>query len=125
MIIFSKSFPGGTYRFDGPDDAVNTKSDSFFSHSWMKKVFVKYCGLQRPVLLFVDGHASHINLSVIDLVCENVVNLFVSPHTLLMHFSPLMCLFSSHLNPNLARQYMHCPLLKKDFVVSKWSLHVL
>ena len=28
MIIFAKSFPGGAYRFDGPDDAVYGKSDS-------------------------------------------------------------------------------------------------
>ena len=28
MIIFSKSFPGGTYRFDGADDAVYAKSES-------------------------------------------------------------------------------------------------
>ena len=28
MIIYSKSFPGGPYRFDGPDDALYAKSDS-------------------------------------------------------------------------------------------------
>ena len=28
MIIHSKSFPGGAYRFDGPDDAVYAKSES-------------------------------------------------------------------------------------------------
>ena len=34
------------------------------------KVFLKHCGSQRPVILFVDGNASHINLDVIDLACE-------------------------------------------------------
>ena len=28
MIIFSKSFPGRQYRFDGPDDVLYTKSES-------------------------------------------------------------------------------------------------
>ena len=28
MIIYSKSFTGGPYRFDGPDDALYAKSDS-------------------------------------------------------------------------------------------------
>ena len=28
MIIYSKSFPGSPYRFDGPDDALYAKSDS-------------------------------------------------------------------------------------------------
>ena len=65
MIIFSKCFPGGSYRFDGPDDALYAKSDSGWIVSelflsWMKKVFLKHCRSQRPVLLFIDGHASHI-----------------------------------------------------------------
>ena len=68
MIIFSKSFPGGTYRFDGPADAVYAKDGSTanFFLSWMK-IFLRHCGSQRPVVLFVDGHGSHINLDVIDL----------------------------------------------------------
>ena len=28
-IIFSKAFPGGQYKFDAPDDAVNAKSYSW------------------------------------------------------------------------------------------------
>ena len=28
MIVYAKSFPGGQYRFQGPDDAVYVKSDS-------------------------------------------------------------------------------------------------
>ncbi len=28
MIIFAKSFPGGQYRFDGPDDALYARSES-------------------------------------------------------------------------------------------------
>ena len=28
MIIYSKSFPGRQYSFDGPDDALYTKSES-------------------------------------------------------------------------------------------------
>ena len=28
MIIYAKCFPGGQYRFDGPDDALYAKSDS-------------------------------------------------------------------------------------------------
>jgi hypothetical protein len=64
MIIFAKSF-------DGPDDAVYAKSESGWIDSelflfWMRKIFLRYCGSQRPVLLFIDGHASHINLDVID-----------------------------------------------------------
>ena len=31
IIIYAKSFPGGQYRFQGPDDALHAKSDS----SWI------------------------------------------------------------------------------------------
>ena len=61
MIIYSKSFPGRNYRFDGPDDALYARSesgwiDSELFLSWMKKVFLRHCGSQRPIILFVDGH---------------------------------------------------------------------
>ena len=50
--------------------------------AWMKKVFFKFCGSQRPVVLFVDGHASHVSLDVIDLARENDIILFcLPPHT--------------------------------------------
>ena len=72
MIIFAKAFPGGAYKFDGPDVTVYAKSESGWIDTelflvWMKNVFLKHCGSQRPVLLFIDGHASHVNLNVIDL----------------------------------------------------------
>ena len=54
MIIYSKSFPGGNYRFDGPDDALYACSESGWINgelflSWMKKIFIRYCGTERPV----------------------------------------------------------------------------
>ena len=84
MIIYSKAFPGGSYKFSGPDDAVYAKSESGWIDSelllaWMKKVFLKFCGSQRPVVLFADGHASHVSLDVIDLARENDVILFCLP----------------------------------------------
>ena len=53
--------------------------DSELFLSWMNKAFLKHCGSQRPVLLFVDGHASHITLDVIDVAKENDVILFCLP----------------------------------------------
>lgn len=42
MIIYAKSFPGGQYRFEGPDDALYAKSESGWIDSelflkWTKK----------------------------------------------------------------------------------------
>ena len=55
MIIYSKSFPGGPYRFEGPDDALYAKSDSGWIDSelfisWFDKIFLKFAVPQRPLL---------------------------------------------------------------------------
>ena len=80
MIIYSKAFPGGLYKCSGPDDAKIIDSELFLA--WMKKVFLKFCGSQHPVL-FVDGHASHVSLDVIDLARENdIIPFCLPPHTM-------------------------------------------
>ena len=53
--------------------------DSELFIMWMKKIFLQYCGSQRPVLLVVDEHARHITIEVIDLACENQIILFCLP----------------------------------------------
>ena len=67
MIIYAKSFPGGQYRFDGPEDALYAKSDSGWIDSelflaWLNKIFVKFCVPERLIMLLIDGHASHITI---------------------------------------------------------------
>ena len=72
MIIYPKAFPGSAYTFKDPDDAVYAKSesgwvDSELFLSWMNKVFLGFAVPQRPVMLLVDGHKSHLTLELIDL----------------------------------------------------------
>ena len=87
MIIFAKSFPGGQYRFDGPDDSVYAKSESGWIDTelfitWFKKIFLKHSVAQRPLLLLIDGHKSHMGLELVDLCRENSIILFcLPPHT--------------------------------------------
>ena len=45
FIIFPKCFPGGRYKFEGPDDALYGKSDSGWIDgelflTWLKKIFI-------------------------------------------------------------------------------------
>ena len=123
MIIFSKAFPGGTYKFAGPDDAVYAKSESGWIDTelflvWMKKVFLKYCGSQCPVLLCVDGHASHVNLDAIDLARKNYIIFCLPPHTThaLQHLD--VSVFKS-LKSHFSKAVHTLSFAKKDFVVSK------
>ncbi len=87
MIIYTKSFPGGQYCFEGPDDAVYARSESGWIDAelfvvWLKKLFLKYAVSQRPIPLPTDGHKSHINIDVFDLCHSNDVILFcLPPHT--------------------------------------------
>ena len=124
MIFFSKCFPGGSYRFDGPDDALYAKSDSGWIDSelflsWMKKVFLKHCGSQRPVLLFVDGHASHITLDVIDVAKGNDVLLFCLPPHTTHALQPLDVSVFKSLKSHFSKAIHALSFTKKDFVVSE------
>ena len=123
MIIFSKSFPGGAYKFDGPDNAVYAKSESGWIDTELflvwKKVFLRYCGSQRPVLLFVDGHASHINLNVIDLARKNDVILFCLPPHTTHALQPLDVSVFKSLKSHFSKAVHALSFAKKDFVVSK------
>ena len=124
MIIFSKAFPGGSYKFDGPDDAVYAKSESGWIDSelflaWMKKVFLKYCGSPRPVILFVDGHASHVNLDVIDLARENDIILFCLPPHTTHALQPLDVSVFKSLKSHFSKAVRALSFAKKNFVVTK------
>ena len=56
--------------------------DSELFYVWMQKVFLVHAVHQRPVLLLVDGHASHLTLDLIDLARKKYVILFcLPPHT--------------------------------------------
>ena len=124
LIIFSKSFPGGAYKFDGPDDAVHAKSESGWIESelfmvWIKKVFLQYCGSQLPVLLFVDGHASHITIDAIDLARDNSIILFCLPPHTTNALQPLDVSVFKSLKSHFSKAVHALSFTKKDFIVSK------
>ena len=123
MIIYSKSFPGANYQFDGPDDALYARSesggiDNELFLSWMK-VFLRHYGSQRPVILFFDGHASRFTLNVIDLAQENDVILFYLPPHTTHALQPLDVSVCKTLKSNFSRVVHSLSFAKKNFVVSK------
>lgn len=123
MIIFAKGFPGGPYAKDGPDKALYARSESGYMDGelyleWFKKIFLKECSSERPVLLLQDGHKSHITTALIDLARREVILFNLPPHTTHVAqpldkniFKPLKVAFGTCLKSlTFARQ---------DFVVAK------
>ena len=124
MIIFPKAFPGGAYTFKGPDDAVYAKSesgwvDSELFLSWMKKVFLEHVVVQRPVILFVDGHSSHLTLELIDLARSNGIILFCLPPHTTHALQPLDVAVFKSLKDSFFKTLRAFCFTKKNFVVSK------
>ena len=124
MIIYSKSFPGGQYRFDGPEDALFARSESGWIDTdlflaWLKKIFLKYAVPECPIILLTDGHKTHVNIGVIDICRENDLTLFcLPPHT--THALQLLdvAVFKS-LKDSFAKSVRALSFTKKNFVLTK------
>ena len=88
FIIFENCFPSGPYGRNGPNNALygispNGYMDSELFKKWVEKQFLPQTHhLPRPLLLILDGHGSHMNIDMIDLLVENDVHLYcLPPHT--------------------------------------------
>ena len=124
MIIYPKAYPGGAYTFAGPDDALNGKSESGYVDSelfikWMEKIFLKFAVPERPIILFIDGHKSHVTLDVVDMARNNDVILFCLPPHTTHALQPLdVAVFKSFKN-HFSKAVKALSFAKKNFVVSK------
>lgn len=124
MIIYPKAFPGGQYRCEGPDDAVYAKSESGWVDSelflaWMKKVFIAYSDSERPVILFVDGHKSHLTLDTIDLAHNNGITLFCLPPHTTHALQPLDVAVFKSLKDHFAKTVRSLTFTRMNFIISK------
>ena len=124
FIIFPKCFPGGRYKFEGPNDALYGKSDSGWIDgelflTWLKKIFIKYIVSQRPVVLFIDGHSTHITLDVIDLCREKEIILFCLPPHTTHALQPLDVAVFKGLKTQFSKSVGALAFSKPNFVVSK------
>ena len=124
MIIYPKAFPGGQYRFGGPDDAIYARSESGWVDSelffeWFKRDFLKYAVPQRPVLLIVDGHKSHITLDLVDLARNSGVVLFCFPPHTTHALQPLDVSVFKALKAHFSKSLRALCFSRRDFMVSK------
>ena len=124
LIIYSKCFPGGQYRFDGPDDALYVKSESGWIDrelfiTWFKKIFLNFSVAQRPLLLLIDGHKSHMGLDLVDLCRKNNVILFCLPPHTTHALQPLDVSVFQSLKDHFSKSVRSITFTKKFFIVTK------
>ncbi|KAI8486556.1 hypothetical protein Bbelb_357910 [Branchiostoma belcheri] len=101
MIVFNRAMPSGKFSEGGPPGALYAWSESGFINKelfeeWFFKVFLVHCHKERPILLIVDQHSSHLSLKVLKTAMEqNIIIYGLPPHT--SHFTqPLdVTVFSS------------------------------
>ena len=48
--------------------------DRHLFREWFQRIFLQNCGSERPVLLLLDNHDSHISYDVLDMAMKNQVN---------------------------------------------------
>lgn len=124
MIIFSGGFPGGPYNRNGPEDALYATSDSELYLAWFEKIFLKYTP-DTTRLLLQDGHASHINIKLIDKAIENnVVLMCLPPHTTHLLQSLDVAVYKS-LKAKLSKTLGAARLLSPDLWISKKNFSAL
>ena len=126
MIIFKASMPGGKYSDQGPEQALYGKSKSGFMDGelfvkWFELLFVPKArpSPQNPVLLLLDGHASHCTVELIDCAKRNNVILFaLPPHT--THLcQPLDVAVFKSLKNEIARTVREAQLINSNLWISK------
>ena len=129
MIIFKKSFPGGNYTVGGPDGAVYAKQDSGFMDSelflkWFQRIFLVHArpSAENPVLLLLDGHASHCSPQIIEAARDNnVLLLALAPHT--THLcQPLDVAVYKALKVNISKQVKLGQALKGELWIPKRNI---
>ena len=80
---------------------------------------LKFAVPERPIILFVDGHKSHVNLDVVDMARNNDVILFCLPPHTTHALQPLdVAVFKSFKN-HFSKAVKALSFAKKNFVVSK------
>ena len=82
-------------------------------------MFLRYTVPERPILLFVDGHTSHMTLDVIDVARSNGVILFCLPPHTTHALQPLDVAVFKSLKDNFFKATRAVSFSKTNFIVTK------
>jgi len=88
---------------------------------WFTKQFLQYCSSTEHTILILDGHSSHVELSVLELAREkNVSIMALPPHTSHLFqpldvgiFGPMKSYFKQLMTTHFAKHNMDEPTLQQ------------
>ena len=87
LVIFQGGLPHRNYKDGIPGSWMFSATESGYMDTtlfveWFTKVFIPNCGKERPVLLVMDNHDSHISLPVVEAARqEDIVLVGLPSHT--------------------------------------------
>ena len=83
LIIFEKCLPRNIIEDIPTSWSISATQNGYITtdlfHAWFRDVFLAECGVERPILLIMDNHISHLSPDIISLAQENNVELLCLP----------------------------------------------
>jgi len=124
FIIYKGGYPGGPYNKEGVPDALYGKSpagyiDSELFRKWFVGHFLKFAIKERPLLLVMDGHESHLDPELVRAAQREGVILFCLPIHTSHILKPLDVSFFRALKADVSGVTGDLSAVSQSFLVSK------
>lgn len=126
FIIFSKRLPSQSFLAEGPKDALYGVSekghmDGELFSMWLKH-FVKHAPAERPLLLFMDQHETHVSKASVDICRAHGVEMVCLPAKTSHLLQPLDVAVFAPLKTAFSQLASRMGLVRGDLVVGKSHL---
>ncbi|XP_052763611.1 uncharacterized protein LOC128205737 [Mya arenaria] len=129
-IIYKESFPHRTYREGVPGSWLFAVSDTGYVNTeifcqWFLRGFIPNCGKERPVVLLMDNHDSHISLPLIQAARANDIVLVGLPSHTTHLLQPLDVHINGPLKQRVSKICNNLGFLRPGVAISKAKLPVI
>ncbi|XP_052783979.1 uncharacterized protein LOC128219880 [Mya arenaria] len=123
-IIYKESFPHRTYREGVPVSDTGYVNTEIFCQ-WFLRGFIPNCGKERPVVLLMDNHDSHISLPLIQAARANDIVLVGLPSHTTHLLQPLDVHINGPLKQKVSKICNNLGFLRPGVAISKAKLPVI
>ncbi|CAM4608595.1 unnamed protein product [Leuciscus chuanchicus] len=123
FIIYPGCLPKNAYRLDGPPNALYGIQEKGYMDSelflkWLRH-FVQYAPEERPIILIMDQHETHVSRDVIMYCRENTIEILCLPAHTTHILQPLDIAVFNPLKTGFSIMASRMGLVRGDLVVGK------